>query len=69
MVAGFWKRWSLLRWQAIVLIGITIVKVFTYDVSALDREYRIASFIALGVILLAISFLYQRDWLKLQKAE
>ncbi len=69
MLAGFWKRWALLRWQAIILIAVTIVKVFTYDVSALDREYRIVSFIALGVILLAISFLYQRDILKLEKPE
>jgi len=36
-----------------------------YDVSQLDRGYRILSFIVLGVLLLAISFGYQRDWLKL----
>jgi uncharacterized membrane protein len=38
-----------------------------YDVSELDRGYRILSFIVLGVLLLAISFVYQRDWLKLSK--
>jgi hypothetical protein len=43
----------------------TIGKVFLYDVSELDRGYRIVSFIVLGVLLLAISFMYQRDWLKL----
>ncbi|HWR34696.1 MAG TPA: DUF2339 domain-containing protein [Clostridia bacterium] len=66
MFVGFWKRSSFLRWQAIVLIGVTVLKVFIYDVSALERGYRIASFIALGVILLAISFLYQRHILRLQ---
>ena len=45
----------------------TIVKVFVYDVSELDRAYRILSFIVLGVLLLAISFVYQRDWLGLSK--
>jgi len=66
MVVGFWKKLAFLRWQAIVLIGATILKVFIYDVSALDRVYRIVSFVALGGLLLAISFLYQRDVLKLR---
>jgi len=66
--AGFWKRSEFLRWQAIVLIGITIIKVFVYDVSALQRGYRILAFMILGVILLAISFAYQKDWLGLQKS-
>jgi uncharacterized membrane protein len=44
---------------------VTIGKVFIYDVSQLDRGYRIVSFIVLGALLLAISFVYQRDWLKL----
>lgn len=65
MAIGFWRRSSFLRWQALVLMAVTVVKVFTYDVSQLDTGYRVLSFIALGVILLGISFAYQRDWLKL----
>ena len=65
MVIGFLRRSAFVRWQALILIAATIVKVFVYDVSELDREYRIVSFIVLGVLLLAISFVYQRDWLKL----
>jgi uncharacterized membrane protein len=65
MAVGFAHRSALVRWQALVLIAVTIVKVFVYDVSQLDREYRIISFIVLGALLLAISFLYQRDWLRL----
>ena len=64
MVVGFWRRSAFVRWQALVLIAFTIGKVFLYDVSELDRGYRIVSFIVLGVLLLAISFMYQRDWLK-----
>jgi uncharacterized membrane protein len=67
MFAGFWKRSAFLRWQALVLIGVTVFKVFSYDVHELERIYRIISFIALGAVLLAISFIYQRDWLKLSK--
>ena len=65
MVIGFLRNSAFVRWQALVLIAATIVKVFVYDVSQLDRVYRILSFGVLGILLLAISFAYQRDWLKL----
>src|SRR5258708_820363 len=65
MVVGFWRRSAFVRWQALALIAFTIGKVFLYDVSELDRGFRIVSFIVLGALLLAISFLYQWDWLKL----
>lgn len=45
---------------AIALFAVTIIKVFFFDFSLLDRFYRIVSFIGLGVILLAVSFLYTR---------
>jgi uncharacterized membrane protein len=61
MVIGFWKRSALVRWQAIVLLAMTVVKVFVVDISTLERGYRIAAFIVLGTILLAVSFFYQRS--------
>ena len=65
MTFGFWKRSAFVRWQALVLIAFTIGKVFLFDVSALQQGYRIVSFIALGAVLMAISYVYHRDWLKL----
>ena len=65
MTIGFWRASAFLRWQALVLIAFTTVKVFVYDTSELDHIYRILSFIVLGILLLTISFAYQRDWLKL----
>ena len=65
MTIGLWRRSAFVRWQALVLIAATILKVFIYDVSELDRAYRILSFIVLGALLLAISFVYQRNWLQL----
>ncbi len=67
MMAGFWKRSAFVRWQALVLIAITIGKVFLFDVSELQQGYRILSFIALGAVLMAISYVYHRDWLKLSQ--
>ena len=65
MFLGFRRRSAFLRWQAIALLGVTVVKVFVFDTSLLDLGFRILSFIGLGVILLAISFLYQRGRLTL----
>jgi Predicted membrane protein (DUF2339) len=68
MIIGFWRKSAFVRWQALALIGVTVVKVFVYDTSQLDHIYRIFSFIALGVLLLAVSFAYQRNWLRLPSA-
>ena len=69
MMVGFWKKTALVRWQALALIAFTIGKVFIYDTSELERIYRILSFVGLGIVLLGISFAYQRDWLKLSVAK
>lgn len=65
MAFGFWRRAAFVRWQALVLIAFTIGKVFLFDISSLGTGYRILSFMALGVVLMAISYVYSRDWLKL----
>ncbi len=65
MIFGFWKRSAFVRWQALILIAITIGKVFILDVRALQQGYRILSFIGLGAVLMGISYIYHRDWLKL----
>jgi len=67
MWLGFTRKSAMLRWQAILLIAATVLKVFAYDVSALDRGWRVLSFIILGALLLAVSYAYQRDWLGLQR--
>jgi uncharacterized membrane protein len=65
MAIGFWRRSAFIRWQALALIALTIAKVFVLDIWGLERGYRIVSFVLLGILLLAVSFLYQRDWLRL----
>lgn len=65
MAVGFSTRSAFVRWQALILIAFTTGKIFLYDMSQLGGSYRILSFIALGAVLLGISFIYQRDWLKL----
>jgi uncharacterized membrane protein len=65
---GFQRRSALLRWQGLVLLAVTILKVFLWDTSTLSHGYRSVSFLALGALLLAVSFAYQRDWLHLRAA-
>jgi len=57
---GMWRRLQGLRIVAIALFGFTILKIFIYDLSFLDSLYRIFSFVGLGCILLAASYMYQR---------
>ena len=66
LATGFWRRLTRVRWQALVLIAMGICKVFLVDTSQLSQGYRIVSFVGLGVLLLAVSFAYQKDWLRLR---
>jgi uncharacterized membrane protein len=60
IVVGLARKSALLRWQALALFGVVVAKVFLFDLSFLERFYRILSFLVLGLLLLLVSFLYQR---------
>jgi uncharacterized membrane protein len=60
IVVGLARKSALLRWQALGLFGVVLGKVFLFDLSFLERFYRILSFLVLGLLLLLVSFLYQR---------
>ena len=57
---GAVARSPLFRKVALALFGASILKVFLFDALALETGYRIVSFIVLGVILLSVSYAYQR---------
>jgi uncharacterized membrane protein len=48
------------RLAGFALLAVAIAKVFLADLSTLDSIYRVLSFIALGLLLLAAAFAYQR---------
>jgi uncharacterized membrane protein len=66
LALGFWRNAAFLRWQALILLAVSIGKVFLVDVSELSQGYRIVSFLGLGALLLAVSFVYQRDLFNLR---
>lgn len=60
IILGIWKRKQYLRISAMVLFGITLIKLFFYDIAHLDTLSKTIVFISLGIILLIISFLYNK---------
>jgi uncharacterized membrane protein len=66
LAIGFWRRTSFIRWQALILLVFTIGKTFLYDMRSLSQGYRVVSFLGLGVLLMAVSYAYQKDWLALR---
>jgi uncharacterized membrane protein len=67
LAIGFWKRTAFIRWQGLILLVFTIAKTFLHDMSSLSQGYRVVSFLGLGVLLMAVSFAYQKDWLSLRE--
>ena len=50
----------MVRIIALTLFGITLAKLFLFDIRGASEGARVAAFISLGVLLLVISFLYQK---------
>lgn len=59
MVAGFWRKTALLRYISLGLFGVLLFKVFILDMRTVKSVYRIAAFLATGITLVGISYLYQ----------
>jgi uncharacterized membrane protein len=60
LIVGIKRRRKPLRIAALSLIGITILKLFVYDIRNVSKGGKIGAFIALGIVLLIISFTYQK---------
>jgi uncharacterized membrane protein len=57
---GFGLQRRLYRWAALVMLAATLGHVFAVDVWKLDTLMRIVSFLTLGVVFLALGFVYNR---------
>lgn len=57
---GIRKKGKHLRIGAISLFGITLIKLFFYDISDLNTIAKTIVFVSLGILLLIISFLYNK---------
>ncbi|HKK38367.1 MAG TPA: DUF2339 domain-containing protein [Cryomorphaceae bacterium] len=57
---GISRSRKYLRIAAFVVLGITLVKLFFYDISNLDTIAKTIVFVSIGILLLIISFLYNK---------
>ena len=60
LVLGMVNRWMRVRQAGLALLAIPVIKLFAFDVFALEQEYRVAAFLGLGALMLAGGYLYQR---------
>lgn len=66
-ISSFALMWMGMKWKfrmlriiSLTLFTITLVKLFAYDIINIPAGGKIAAFICLGVLLLIVSFMYQR---------
>lgn len=60
LIIGIRKQWKNLRIIALSLLGLTILKLFIYDIKNVSETGKIIAFILLGILILVISFVYQK---------
>jgi uncharacterized membrane protein len=60
LVGGLFRDERRLRVGGLLLLALAALKVFFYDLANLEQLYRVLSFIALGLLLLASAFAYER---------
>jgi uncharacterized membrane protein len=60
LAAGLWRKQPGLRYGALAVLLIAVLKVFISDMAGLQGLYRVASFLGLGLSLVAIGWIYQR---------
>ena len=60
LILGLWKKLPPTRYAGIGLLGAAMLKLFLHDLANIDSGYRIGALVAVAIIALAASFLYQR---------
>ncbi len=60
LVVGFWRKVRALRYCALALFGLSALKLLLVDMSRVEDLLRIVSFMVVGALMLAASYLYHR---------
>jgi len=60
---GFIRRSAAVRWAALGIFGLTIIKVMMIDIAVLQQLYRIIAFLVLGLLLLVVAWGYHKAFL------
>ena len=60
LAAGIWRRNMPLRYASLAVLMLTVCKVFLFDMAEIGGLFRVASFLGLGLTLMAIGWIYRR---------
>jgi len=60
LALGIFRGRTALRYASLVVLLVTVIKVFVFDMAGLAGLYRVASFLGLGLSLIGIGYLYQK---------
>lgn len=60
LAAGIWRHSMPLRYGSLAVLMLTVCKVFLFDMSEIGGLFRVASFLGLGLCLIAIGWVYRR---------
>ncbi len=60
LITGVKKHLKAVRYAAIALIGVTLIKLFIFDLRQLNQLYRISAFIGVAAVLITSSVIYQK---------
>jgi hypothetical protein len=61
VLLGFRRGVPVLRWLGLAAAGATVAKVLLYDLASLAALYRVASVFILGIVSLALAWVYHRQ--------
>jgi uncharacterized membrane protein len=59
LALGIYRKLAVLRFASLAVLLVAVAKVFVFDLD-LTGLYRVASFLGLGLVLVAIGYVYQR---------
>ncbi len=60
LILGFRMQRARVRWMAMTLFAVTVLKVFVVDMANVQQLYRIAAFFVLAVVLGLVARAYQK---------
>ncbi|PYJ09488.1 MAG: hypothetical protein DMF06_09780 [Verrucomicrobia bacterium] len=60
LLAGMKQKTGWVRYAGVALLLVTLAKLFLHDLGSLSQLYRIGAFIGVAIILIVVSFVYQR---------
>jgi uncharacterized membrane protein len=60
LIVGIWRKIPGARYSALILLSVTILKLFLHDLARLNQLYRIGALIGVAVIAMLASLAYQR---------